>query len=176
MNNFSKNSKKNSCNQPILVVAVMGILEVNIGYPLSLDLKLTDVTQMEPSTQQNIVLEGSKRYNAAQLKLQKLNDAFSVDSANTNDIVAMRKIQMSPPRFSVDAPKSIKQTLVDWGNQSGWKTIWKGGNDFVIQSNLTITAEYFEDAVQQLLTVLNSSDVHLRGVFYMANKTLVVFE
>lgn len=75
------------------------------------------------------------------------------------------------PVWLVKQGDSVMNTLLSWTSTVGWQLVWDIKGDFTFGSNSQLTGE-FEDAVTDLIGIINTDQRGLRADLYSGNKVL----
>lgn len=77
------------------------------------------------------------------------------------------------PTWQVKQGESVMNTLSAWAASTGWQLVWDVKKDFAFGSSSQITGE-FEDAITELINIINTDARGLRAVLYAGNNVLRV--
>lgn len=77
----------------------------------------------------------------------------------------------STKKWIANTNDSLMNTLAAWSKQAEWQLVWDIKEDFVLQAGSTFGGE-FDEAVTELIGILNRDARSLRVTFYEGNKVL----
>lgn len=132
-------------------------------------LETTLATAIAPYETQLAAMQAeAARIEAARIEAaNKLTASVQVQSAQPLSIKA------TPVWLIDESDKSLKGLLEKWAKTAGWSLSWGVGNDFAISAKATLNGS-LDQAVNQVLAAIQSSDLPLVATFYEGNKVIKI--